>query len=303
MTAWGCLAVNCSYSKSRVEALGGFALSESSWEEGKCHNHDTRHSPVMCRACTAFQHSRRALLTYPLPAATLLGTKAQSLGSPRSSPTSISPWQVDSLLRDWDWMGQGGGGAKLTLMILQRQQRPRGICPDPPIKQLPWRPAPPPHDARRPAGRGPGPPPPPRPPPLAAPHPKSLLVDGGTFLWSVFREHWEAVLGFEVIPPGHWGMGSLSVSSMWTLWPEHCYTVVPQASDTLPCTRTYPLASQLRCPDPCPQCSLFPKMRPHSWSSCPRNPQPTLPLTHLVRTLLQSDCLDGGCGQWISGEN
>lgn len=111
MTAWGCLAVNCSYSKSRVEALGGFALSESSWEEGKCHNHDTRHSPVMCRACTAFQHSRRALLTYPLPAATLLGTKAQSLGSPRSSPTSISPWQVDSLLRDWDWMGQGGGGA------------------------------------------------------------------------------------------------------------------------------------------------------------------------------------------------
>lgn len=66
-TAWGCLAVNCSYSKSRVEALGGFALSESSWEEGKCHNHDTRHSPVMCRACTAFQHSRRALLTLCQP--------------------------------------------------------------------------------------------------------------------------------------------------------------------------------------------------------------------------------------------
>lgn len=86
-------------------------------------------------------------------------------------------------------------------------------------------------------------------------------------------------------PPGHWGMGSLSVPSMWTLWPEYCYTVAPQASDTLPCTRTYPLASQLRCPDPCPQCSLFPKMHPRSWSSCPQNPQPTLPLTHLVRTL------------------
>lgn len=106
-SAWGCLAVNCSYSKSRVEALGGFALSESAWEEGKCHKHDTRHSPVMCPAYTAFQHSRRALLTYPLPAATLLGTKAQSWGLLGAS-TSISPWQVDSLLRGCVWMGRGG---------------------------------------------------------------------------------------------------------------------------------------------------------------------------------------------------
>lgn len=43
MTAWGCLAVNCYYSKSRQEALGGFALLEPSWEEGKCHNTDTRY--------------------------------------------------------------------------------------------------------------------------------------------------------------------------------------------------------------------------------------------------------------------
>lgn len=91
-SAWGCLAVNCSYSK-RVEAPGGFALSESSWEEGKCHKHDTRHSPVMCPAYTAFQH-------YPLPAATLLETEAQSWGLLGAS-ASISPWQVDSLLRGW----------------------------------------------------------------------------------------------------------------------------------------------------------------------------------------------------------
>lgn len=32
-------------------------------------------------------------------------------------------------------------------------------------------------------------------------------------------------MGFEVIPPGHWGMGSLSVSFLWTLGPEHCYTI------------------------------------------------------------------------------
>lgn len=80
--------------------------------------------------------------------------------------------------------------AELTPVIFQGQQRPRGICQDPSIKQLPWRPGPPPHDAGWPAGRGPSPSPSSCSPTLAAPHPQPLLVDGGTFLWLVFKGKW-----------------------------------------------------------------------------------------------------------------
>lgn len=61
------------------------------------------------RAYTAFQYSRRTLLNYPLPATTLLGTEAQSWGLLGAS-TSIFPWQVDSLLRGWGWIGAKRGG-------------------------------------------------------------------------------------------------------------------------------------------------------------------------------------------------
>lgn len=104
-------------------------------------------------------------------------------GLSRQPSTSVSPCRL-TVVRGWGWSRQRRGPSWLFI-LLQRQQRPRGICPNPPFKQLPGRPAPPPHDARRPAGRGPSAPPPSRPSPLAAPHPKSLLVDGGTFLWSV----------------------------------------------------------------------------------------------------------------------
>jgi hypothetical protein len=163
-----------------------------------------------------------------------------------------------------------GQGAGLTLAFLQGQQRPRGICSDPPLEQLSRRPGPPPHDAGQPAGRGPPPPPPPCPPALAAPHPQPLLVDGGTFLRSVIQGQVGAALGLTVVFFG----GPCQL--------DHCASA-PQALGTLPYTRTCPLASLPLCPAPWPQCSPCPRTPPHSWSSYPRSPHPTPPHTHWVR--------------------
>lgn len=187
----------------------------------------------------------------------------------------------------------GGRAAELSPLHprdAQRQQRPPGVCPDPPPGQLPWRPGPSSHDrqrllpAKQPAGRGPSLPRAPCPPSLAAPHPQPLLMDGGTFLRSVLRAQggcqwaWGRAPSLADPPqPGAGGPGA----RVRTL--PYCCAPCPQALGTPPCTRTCPQASPPPSPAPCPRSSPCPRTALHSWSSCPQSPHPIPPPTRLVR--------------------
>lgn len=167
----------------------------------------------------------------------------------------------------------------------QGQQGPGGVRPDAPIGGVSWGADPPPDDGGglvAAGGAARGGPRCPRPPcthALAAPHPQPLHLDGGTLLRSV---------------PALGEVG-------WVLNPSNGVLTdppSPQASGTLPCTRTCPLPSPPPCPAPCSPCSPSPRTPLPSSSSSPRSPPPMAPPTRWVSLRHPACAGDGGPGGW-----